>query len=271
MAIRIGPYLIEEENGRGGAAVVYRARDPLNRRDVAVKTLRIDSSSGAHERFLRECASAGELRHPNVAAVYDVGTHDGHPYLVMELVDGRPLDLRRPRREVVGVLAKVARALESVHLRGVVHRDLKPGNILVDRRGEPRIVDFGLALYLGSKTVLTRTGFAVGTPAYMAPEQVLGWRELIGPATDIYAIGAMLYEALSGRHPHGRAFAEVWKSIHDRREPPLPRGPKKLAAICRKAMAREVADRHPRAGALADALEGWLRPRRKRRQRDARM
>ncbi len=258
----IGPviagYTIEAEIGAGAAAVVYRALDKPNRRRVAIKVLRPDSDDSVRERFVHECTSAARLKHQNIVSVFDVGTFEDRPFMVMEYIDGRPLDLHRPVRAVVATLIKVAHALESVHAQGIVHRDLKPGNILVDARGEPHIVDFGLAQLLDSDAKITRRGKAVGTPAYMAPEQVNGWRDLIGPCTDVYAMGAMLYEALAGKPAHtGKHLTEVVMSIR-KKDPPPPPGPKALVAICMKAMSRTIAKRHARAGALAGELEEWL-------------
>ncbi len=254
----IAEFDIEQEIGRGTAACVYRARDKANDRTVALKILRGECTDTVRERFRRECVSAIRVRHPNVVAVYDVGQFEGRPYMVMELIDGKPLDLKRPLRATVEALVKVAVALDTAHREGVVHRDLKPANILVDAAGEPHIVDFGLAHLIDGSATVTKRGFAVGTPAYMAPEQVCGWKDVIGPATDVYAMGAMLYEALAGRPPHiGKHATAVIQSIRTT-DPPAPPGPRPIVDVCLKAIERVAAKRYSRASAFADALGDWL-------------
>ncbi len=256
---RIGEYLIEAELGRGGTATVFQVSSASKKQRFALKLLHSDCTESVMKRFHRECMNTAIAKHRYIAAVLDVGTYEGRPFLVTELIDGKPLDLKMPIRLVVAILARAAEALDSVHRQGVVHRDIKPSNILVDGGLQPHIVDFGLAQLITSNSVaLTRRGLAAGTPAYMAPEQVCGWKDLIGPATDIYAFGAMLYEALAGKAAHtGKHITAVVKSIRTT-DPVPPPGPKQLVAICMKAMARDLSRRHARASALADELNLWL-------------
>ncbi len=206
--VEIGPYVIEAEIGRGGMGVVYRGFDRALRRPVAIKMLRdLDMATGDDlRRFEREAQAIANLSHPGIVAVHAVGQHSGRPYIVMELVAGESLEtlLRRqalsPRR-VAELVHAVALALEHAHEKGVVHRDVKPGNVMVDEQGRPRLMDFGLARRATTDEAMTNTGAVVGTPAYMAPEQARGDREAQGPRTDVYGLGGLLYRALAGRPP----------------------------------------------------------------------
>src|SRR5262245_47630988 len=208
VAPKLERYEIHEMLGHGAMAVVYRATDRELGRRVAVKVLwQADASSPElRERFVREARVAAGLAHPNVVAVYDAGEEGGRPYLVMELVEGRSLrEILEDNGEVshvVALLEKAARGVGAAHRRGIVHRDLKPANILVAASGEPKVSDFGLAHVVGAQTKLTQAGAAVGTPMYMAPEQVKGAASDITPRTDVYALGAILYQALTGTPPH---------------------------------------------------------------------
>ncbi len=256
----IGQYRLDSELGRGSAANVYRATDTAQNRVVAVKIIRDLATIQTQKRFVREGRTMASIRHPNIAAVFDMGEYMQRTYIVMELVDGRPLDLRQPQRDVIGRLAKIALALDEVHRAGVIHRDIKPSNILVDARGEPKLVDFGVAHLLepGVGEELTTTGQVIGTPAYMAPEQVFGRRHLIGPGTDVYAIGAMLYEMLAGHRPYAdKSGREAMEHLKKGELAPPP-GPPALVGLCMKAMHRDLSRRHPRAGALAADLRRYL-------------
>src|SRR5262245_31410543 len=213
-------YDVEARLGEGGAAVVYRARDRELGRIVALKVLRepMGASDVVRSRFQREAHVTAGLSHPNVVAVHDAGEEDGRLFLIMELVDGRPLSAlleERPRDPGhVAMLEKIARGVGAAHARGVVHRDLKPSNILVTQAGEPKVTDFGLAQVAGGGAKLTGPGAVVGTPLYMAPEQGQGRNDQVSRRTDVYALGAILYEMLTGRPPHvGDSVTEIYSRI----------------------------------------------------------
>ncbi len=248
--------------GEGATAVVHRARDRVLGREVAVKVLRdlAGLTETARERFRREAQAAAGLAHPNVVAVHDAGEEGGRPFLVMELVEGRPLSelLKGDRSGLLPLLEKAARGVAAAHARGIVHRDLKPANILVTAGGEPKVGDFGLAHVLETRSELTRTGTAVGTPLYMAPEQVEGRPGGISPRTDVYALGAILYEVLSGRPPHqGETLAELYRKIV-RDDPAGPGGARDPSVIAMKALEKDPARRYSDAGEFADDLRRHL-------------
>jgi len=251
--------------GQGATAIVYRARDRVLNRTVAVKTLREGTglSEVARERFRREARAAAGLAHPNVITVFDAGEEDGKPFLVMELVEGRPFGelIREPGGDLkarLELLEKAARGVAAAHEKGIVHRDLKPANILIASGGEPKVGDFGLAHVLDTKSELTRTGTALGTPLYMAPEQVEGRPEEITARTDVYALGAILYEILAGRTPHaGETLAELYRRIV-RDDPAPPGGPSDLEVIAMKALEKEPGRRYADAGEFADDLHRHL-------------
>lgn len=266
----IGHYRRVREIGRGGAGVVYEAVDTQLDRTVALKILHesFGTSEQIRRRFLREARTAAALRHPNIVTVHEVGEADGHMFLAMEHVPGPSLAglLRSPGRPLerfVTLLEKAARGVGAAHRQGIVHRDLKPGNILIAPPEEPKIADFGLAHIVGSETALTRSGTIVGTPVYMAPEQVRGDSKRISSRTDIYSLGTVLYEILTGRLPHiGINEAEVYDRILNT-EPVPPRRiasdiPRSLEAICRKALSKDPGDRHADADAFADDLRRFL-------------
>ena len=252
-------YDVLERIGAGGAAVVYRAFDRELQRPVALKVLRELPGEAERERFRREARAAAALNHPNVVAVHDVGTTDERPYLVMELVEGTPLDAARADGAFLELLTQTARGVGAAHDRGIVHRDLKPGNVLVTRDGTAKVSDFGLALWSDSAR-LTRTGATVGTPLYMAPEQVKG--DAITTRTDVYALGAMLYEALTGRPPHtGKSAADLYARIV--RDDPVkprrlaPKAPAALESVALKALAKDPAARYADAHDFADDLQRY--------------
>jgi serine/threonine-protein kinase len=262
-------YEIQEQVGEGTTATVYRAWDRELNRTVALKMMRerLGWNSMAQERFRREAQAAAGVTHPNVVTVHDVGEEGGRPYLVMELVEGRPLnetlaDRRLAQAEILGLLEKVARGVGAVHEKGIVHRDLKPANILVTVSGEPKVGDFGLAHLMDSTMALTRTGVSLGTPFYMAPEQVEGRSKDITPRTDVYAMGVILYEALTGAPPHtGDNPQELYaKVIHKDPLPPCQVNPgvsRDLETIVLKALEKEPKRRYATAGALADDLRRY--------------
>src|SRR5438876_8354999 len=206
---RLGNYQILEEIGRGGMGVIYRARQRHSRRIVAVKrilTYHADSQETL-VRFRREAEAAATLDHPNILPIYEVGENeDGLPSFSMKFAAGGSLadaapDLRKEPRRIVRLMAKVARAVEYAHAEGILHRDLKPGNILLDGRGEPLVSDFGLAKWLDTPSDLTQTLTIFGTPGYIAPEQVNGSAAKLTPAADVYSLGAILFDLLAGRPP----------------------------------------------------------------------
>ena len=201
-------YRIERELGRGGMGVVYGATQLRLNRPVALKMIRAGAGASAEDRgrFLAEAEIIARLHHPNIVQIHAFGESRGLPYFEMELVDGGSLADQldgspRPIREATALLETVARAMQEAHARGVVHRDLKPSNILLMADGTPKIVDFGLAKLIGSDSGLTRTDSILGSPAYMAPEQAAGQGSSVGPTADIFALGVIYYEMLTGRKP----------------------------------------------------------------------
>jgi tRNA A-37 threonylcarbamoyl transferase component Bud32 len=258
-------YEIGERLGEGAAAVVYRAWDRELGRPVALKVLRdtADVRRTLRARFHREAKIAAGLDHPNIVRVYDLGEVDGRLFMVMELVEGSSLDARlsdpsTPLGEKLRLLEKAARGVAHAHARGVIHRDLKPANILVDRAGEPKVGDFGISLGLDSEPRLTRTGEPLGTPAYMAPEQVRGDGDPT-VRTDVYALGTILYEILAGRPPHGAgSLPELYRKILDE-DPAPPRSPSAATAVALKALSKDPAGRYADAGDFADDLSRVLR------------
>jgi serine/threonine protein kinase len=273
---QFGRYRIERLLGRGGMGAVYLAHDPELDRLVALKVPDLDRADGElRKRFQREACAAAALHHPNLCPVYDVGQNDGIPFLTMAFIDGEPLahllqrDGPLPPERALSLTATVARALAFAHQHGVVHRDLKPANILLDRTAQPMVVDFGLARRdTPEQSPPASTGLLIGSPPYMAPEQVSSRFGPVGPRADVYALGVVLYELLTGRPPFQGTMSEVLASIlteevvpPSRRRPGLPA---RLDALCARAMARNQADRYPTMQALADALDQPTRALRRR-------
>lgn len=260
-------YELVGELGRGGMGIVYRAHQKSLGRDVAIKVLRPGELTFSRmlQRFEQEAKSLARLKHPHIVAIHEVGQSDGCVYFTMDLVEGRPLSELVAERQVtpteaVRLLRQVTSAIAYTHGHGVIHRDLKPANILVDQEGRAYVVDFGLARDLKGPDELTRTGQVIGTANYMSPEQARGDKARIGEATDVYALGAVLYECLTGKPPfHGKGLAELMSAILN--EDPLPptkvdpRVPKALETICRKSMTKEPERRYATARALLDDLE----------------
>ena len=251
---------------------VYLAEDvPLGRR-VALKipTLREGDSSELLDRFYREARSAGGLNHPNICPVYDVGEIDGVHYIAMANIEGRPLsDLlasNKPlaERQAMILVQKLAHALQEAHNHRIVHRDLKPSNIMLDAGDEPIITDFGLArrIYLEGDTRLTRSGMILGSPAYMSPEQAQGDHATIGPASDQYSLGVILYQLLTGHVPFRGSFAAMTQQILN--DPPTPLRQLRpdvlpqLEAICLRMLAESPSDRFPSLSAVANELSPLL-------------
>ncbi len=256
-ARRLGSLVLVHEVGSGGIGRIWKAWDPRLSRWVAVKRL-VDRASGpALLRFQREARIAAGLKHPHVVAVHEFGEHEGRPWLAMELLEGGAFDPRGPLKRSVAILAKVARGLAAAHAQGIVHRDLKPANIMLDARGEPRLVDFGLAHFADAEQRLTRSGTALGTPLYMAPEQVRGDVRKIGPATDVYALGVLLYESLAGRPAFtGASVAAIYDQVLNA-DPAPPPGPPDLVAVSLKALSKNPRDRYRGADEFAAELERW--------------
>ncbi len=263
-----GRYRLVELLGQGGMATIYRATDSQLGRDVAVKVLHPEYGRDPDfvARFRQEAHAAASLSHPGIVSVYDFGTDDAGPYLVMELVDGEDLAalLRRngplPPRQAARLVAEVARALDAAHDRGIVHRDVKPGNIMLTATGRVKVTDFGIAR-AWADAGLTLPGTTLGSVHYFSPEQALG--EPTTAASDVYSLGIVLYELLTGRRPwEGDSAASVAMARISAPPPRVsdvrPTVPPALEAIDRKALARNAADRFASAGAMAEALEAFL-------------
>lgn len=268
----IGHYEILEEIGRGGMGIIYRARQRYSRRNVALKRV-LTYQASSHEtlaRFRREAEAAASLDHPNILPIYEVSeTEDGVPFFSMKLATGGSLRtvaaaLRGKTRECVQLMAKVARAIAYAHEQGILHRDLQPGNILLDRRGEPQVSDFGLAKWLDEQSDLTRTLTTFGTPGYIAPEQAEGAN--FSPAADIYSLGAVLFTLLAGRPPF--VGTNALSVIREAIAAPAPRlrsvAPslgRDLETVVARCLERDPEARYPNAAALAEDLERWLQGR----------
>ncbi|HVW02837.1 MAG TPA: protein kinase, partial [Planctomycetaceae bacterium] len=266
-----GDYELLDEIARGGMGVVYKARQTRLNRTVAIKMILSGNLASDEDvrRFQREAQAAANLQHPNIVSVHEVGLHDGHHYFSMDYVDGRSLaDLIRENparpRQAAAWVRETATAIHYAHQQGTLHRDLKPSNILVDRSGRVRITDFGLAMRTTADQALTQTGQIVGTPAYMPPEQAQSKRSLIGPASDVYSLGAILYELLTGRPPFRSDSAVTTIQQVIQSEPVSPRllnpgVPRDLETICLKCLQKEPHKRYLTAELLAEDLERFLR------------
>ena len=261
----VGPWELEEELARGAVGAVFRARRQGGLGpSVALKVLLAgeQASDTQRRRLAREAQALSRLDHPHVVKIHDAGESEGFPWIAMELVEGTTLEAHRPRdlRERVRILAQAARGLEQAHARGIVHRDVKPSNVMIRSDGSAVVTDFGL-VRTADAGALTRSGALLGTPGYLSPEQALGQEAT--PASDVFALGVVLYEQLTGGLPwQGESLVELLNQL-TRCRPTPPRElapvPPGLEAICLRALAREPAARFPHAGALAEALEGWLR------------
>src|SRR6188474_2673608 len=267
----LGDYELLDEVGRGGQGVVFRARQKSLNRTVALKVISLGQwASKVHlKRFRREAEAAASLQHPGIVPIYEVGERNGQCYFSMQFVEGGQLDevVRRepmPIRRVVELIVKVAGTVHYAHEHGILHRDIKPGNILLDKNGEPHLTDFGLARLVEHGSTVTGSLEVMGMPSYMAPEQAVGNNAAVSSATDIYGLGAVLYELLTGQPPFaGGTTYETIKLVLDT-EPRRPRllNPKidrDVNTICLKCLEKDPKRRYSSALALAEDLERWLK------------
>lgn len=274
-----GDYELLEETARGGMGVVYRARQKSLNRIVALKMIVGGplASAAAIQRFRAEAQTVAGLQHPNIVAIHEIGEHEGQPFFSMDHVEGQNLagllrDGPLPARRAAGYVKVIAEGVDYAHQRGVLHRDLKPSNVLIDSFDQPRITDFGLAKRLPEKSEignrkseieLTLSGQVLGSPNFMAPEQAQGRQGEVGPASDVYSMGAMLYHLITGRPPFQAAtLTEVLQQVVTT-EPAAPRllnpgVPRDLETICLKCLEKEPDRRYPTAQALAEELGRWL-------------
>jgi serine/threonine-protein kinase len=268
-AATIGKYEILEKVAHGGMGIVYKARDAAVGRIVALKLLRAGDLARPDEveRFLREAHAAGQLQHPNIVPIFEVGRDGDRHFFTMPFVAGGSLGQHFQRqaadpKRAIALIEKIARAVQYAHDKGILHRDLKPGNVLLGENDEPMVSDFGLAKLLDASVDLTHSGQVLGTPAYMAPEQVAGQTGKIGPKADVWALGVMLYELVTGRRPfQGESREDLYRQILTT-DPPSPRTVKtdldgKLEAILNKCLEKDPSRRYS-AGGLADDLNRWL-------------
>ena len=266
----LGGISLLQEIGRGGMGVVYKARQRDLQRIVAVKMILSNqlATPGDVLRFQTEARAAASLRHPNIVAIHEIGESDGRHYFVMDFVAGENLAARLSRGplavdEAVRLLVRIAQAIHHLHSQGVIHRDIKPSNILLDERGEPFVTDFGLAKIFDADSGQTRTGAIVGTPSYMSPEQAAGRNHLISPRSDVYSLGAMFYEMLTGRPPfRERNVLDTLVQVLEG-EPTLPRRwnsaiPRDVELICLRCLDKDPAKRYASATELAADLERFL-------------
>ena len=261
----LGRYVLLDELGRGGMGIVFKAWDGDLRRAVALKVLSGAWTADDLARFRREAQSAAALSHPNIITVYEIGPSDENPYISLELIDGKSLHGRKlPSRKAAELLVVIARAVEAAHRKGIIHRDLKPANIMIDADGQPRVMDFGLAKPERSSSQITLSGTVVGTPAYMSPEQAQGRHREVDHRSDIYSLGALLYELLTGQAPfRGGTPLETLTAVVSR--PPVP--PRKitpsvsrpLEAIILNCLQKDKMQRYASAEELARDLERFLK------------
>ena len=269
--MEFGDYQIIEEIGRGGEGVVYRARQKSLNRTVALKVIGLGKwSSTPHlKRFRHEAEAAASLEHPQIVPIYEIGERDGSCYFSMKFVEGGRLDevaqtepmSARPAAEL---LVKIARTVQFAHEHGILHRDIKPGNILLDKNGEPHLTDFGLARLIEQESTITNSFDVLGTPSYMAPEQAAGHTKELTAAADVYSLGAVFYQMLTGEPPFagGTTYETIRLVLETEPRNPRTRSPKldiDVATICLKCLEKNPANRYPTAKALAEDLERWLR------------
>ena len=268
---RFGDYELLEEIAHGGMGVVYRARQISLKRIVAVKMLLFGQLAGktAFDRFRAEAETTARLQHANIVAIHGIGEVDGQPYFSMDYVAGRNLaeligDRPLPAQQAAGYVRKIALAVQYAHTQGVLHRDLKPANVLIDESDEPRITDFGLARRLGGDSELTLSGQVIGSPNFMPPEQGAGKKARIGPPSDVYGLGALLYYLLTARPPFVAETFEATLAQVLNTEPVEPRQlnpglPLDLETICLKCLEKDPARRYASAGDMAEELNRFLK------------
>ncbi|MBI3464882.1 MAG: protein kinase, partial [Planctomycetes bacterium] len=266
---QIGRFQIRERLGAGAFGTVYRAYDPQLEREVALKVPQAGRvvTAEARERFLREAKAAAQLRHPHIVPVYEAGSDGTHSYIASAFIEGRtlaqvladgPMDFKKTAR----IVKDLAQALDYAHSLGIVHRDVKPGNIMIDTNGQALLTDFGLARRLRAEEKVTQAGAVLGTPAYMAPEQAAGKLDQVGPASDQYGLGMTLYELLCGEVAFtGPPDLVLHHQIHT--DPPSPRKlnpeiPLDLETMCAKTLAKEPEKRYAACREFADDLQRWL-------------
>jgi solute carrier family 1 (neuronal/epithelial high affinity glutamate transporter), member 1 len=268
---RFGDYELLGEIARGGMGVVYRARQVGLNRIVALKMIKAGEFAGPIEiqRFQLEAQAAANLQHPHIVTIYEVGERDGQHFFSMDYIEGPSLTQLIRERSITPekgaeYLQAIAEAIDYAHQQGILHRDLKPSNIMIDVGDHPRLTDFGLAKRLGSQSRMTQSGSVLGTPPYMSPEQASGRGDKVGRASDIYSLGAILYDVLTGRPPFqaDTPLETLWQVMET--EPPLPRTinpavPQPLETICLKCLAKNPHDRYATAGQLAEELGRYLR------------
>src|SRR5437773_2011607 len=266
-----GDYELMGEIGRGGQGVVYRAHQKSLNRAVALKVIGLGPwTTETHlKRFRREAEAAASLEHPYIVPIYEVGEREGSCYFSMKFVEGGQLDevIRRTPISIpqaVELIAKLARTVHYAHEHGILHRDIKPGNILLDAKGEPLLTDFGLAGLVEAESTITRTLEVMGTPSYMAPEQAAGEHTKLGKATDVYALGAVLYQLLTGHPPFagGTSYQTIRLLLDtEPRQPRLwnPKIDRELSTICLKCLEKDPKRRYSSPLALAEDLEHWLK------------
>ncbi len=271
MEMEFGDYELLEEIGRGGQGVVYRARQKSLNRTVALKVIGLGrwSSTPHLRRFRRDAEAAASLEHAQIVPIYEIGERDGSCYFSMKFVEGGRLDevaKREPMsaRRAAELLVKIARTVQFAHEHGILHRDIKPGNILLDRDGEPHLTDFGLARLIEQESTITNSFEVLGTPSYMSPEQATGHAKELTPAADVYSLGAVFYHMLTGEPPFagGTTYETIRMVLETDPRNPRTRNGKldtDIATICLKCLEKDPAKRYPTAKALADDLERWLR------------
>ncbi len=267
----LGRYEIQKELGRGAMGTVYLGKDPKINRQVAIKTIRFDEVDPAlldetKQRFFREAEAAGTLSHPNIVTIYDVGEDYDVAYVAMELLDGNDLashvtrETRLPVKEVLRIVRLVADGLDFAHSKGVVHRDIKPANIMLQKNGEVKIADFGIARVMSSSN--TQTGVVLGTPSYMSPEQVIGSK--VDGRSDLFSLGAVLYELLCGQKPFkAESIATLMYTIAN--QPPLlitkidPEIPQCCAYIAHRLLTKDLEKRYQRGKDVVEHIDLCLK------------
>ena len=271
MPRELGDYELLEEIGRGGQGIVFRARQKSLNRIVALKVVGLGHwATPAHlKRFRLEAEAAASLDHPCIVPIYEVGERDGQCYFSMKFVEGGQLDevvKQTPIsiHQAAELIAKVARTVHYAHEHGILHRDIKPGNILLDAKGEPQLTDFGLARLVESESTVTRTLEVLGTPSYMSPEQAAGNNVKLTPATDVYGLGAVLYQLLTGHQPFtgGTTYETIKLLQEDEPRPPRfwnPKVDRDLSTSSLKCLGKAPKRRYVSALALAVDLERWLK------------